>query len=57
MGQITAIRNKSGIMGFWGFGVLVFWVGWVVGGISSWSLVILMHGDGVLGGLGGWWDF
>ena len=29
----------------------------MVGGISSWSLVILMHGDGVLGGLGGWWDF
>ena len=28
---------------------------WVVGGISSWSLVILMHGDGVLGWLGGWW--
>ena len=29
----------------------------MVGGISGWSLVNLMHGDGVLGGLGGWWDF
>ena len=29
----------------------------MVGGILYWSLVILMHGVGVLGGLGGWWDF
>ena len=29
----------------------------MVGGILSWSLVVLMHCDGVLGGLGGWWDF
>ena len=33
------------------------WVGWVVGGIFYWLLVILMHDDGVLGGFGGWWDF
>ena len=29
----------------------------MVRGISGWSLVILLHGDGVLGGLGGLWDF
>ena len=29
----------------------------MVGGISGWSLVNLMHGIGVLGGLGGWWVF
>ena len=29
----------------------------MVGGISGWLLVNLMHGDCVLGGLGGWWDF
>ena len=29
----------------------------MVGGIFYWSLVILMHGVGVLGGLVGWWDF
>ena len=33
------------------------WVGWVVGGIFYWSLMILMHGVGVFGGLVGWWDF
>ena len=26
----------------------------MVGWFTSWSLVILMHGDGVMGGLGGW---
>ena len=29
----------------------------MVGGFSGWLLVNLMHGDGVLDGLGGWWDF
>ena len=29
----------------------------MVDGISGWSLANLLHGDGVLGGLGGWWDF
>ena len=29
----------------------------MVGGISSWSLVILMQGDDAMGWLGGLWDF
>ena len=29
----------------------------MVGGVFYWSLVILMHGVGVLGDLVGWWDF
>ena len=36
---------------------MVLRVGWVVGGISGCSVVILMHADGVMGWLGGWWDF
>ena len=32
---------------------MALWVGWVVGWFTSWSLVILMHGDGVMGWLGG----
>ena len=32
----------------------MLWVGWVVGRFTSWSLVILMHGDGAMGGLDGW---
>ena len=32
----------------------VFWVGQVVGWFTSWLLVILMLGDGVMGGLDSW---
>ena len=32
-------------------------MGWLVGGLFYWSLVILMHGVGVFGGLVDWWDF
>ena len=27
---------------------------WLVGWLTFWLLVILMNGDGVMGGLGGW---